>query len=276
MDSTFEKDIDIDGLRLHYEESGPAEGRPVVLMHGWGCDHTTVRSIAAVLAPGLHVYNLDLPGHGRTPEPPDVWGVPEYTGFVEKFIDRLGLHDPVLIGHSFGGRISLLLGSRRPLSKIVLVDAAGIKPKRSLKYYIKVYSFKTAKKILPLILGKKRGEAAINAWRGKAGSADYRNSSPLMRAVMTKSINLDLKHVMPSIKAATLLIWGENDTATPLSDAKYMEKHIPNAGLVCFPDCGHYSFLDNPGGFRAVMRNFFQNELAEGSSQKDKKVQDKA
>lgn len=263
MDSTFEKDIDIDGLRLHYEESGPEAGRPVVLMHGWGCDHTTVRSIAAVLAPGMHVYNLDLPGHGLTPEPPEVWGVPEYTDFVEKFIDRLGLHDPVLIGHSFGGRISLLLGSRRPLSKIVLVDAAGIKPKRSLKYYIKVYSFKAAKKILPLILGKKRGEAAINAWRGKAGSDDYRNSSPLMRAVMTKSINLDLKYVMPSIKASTLLIWGENDTATPLSDAKYMEKHIPNAGLVCFPDCGHYSFLDNPGGFRAVMRNFFQDELAE-------------
>lgn len=139
---------------------------------------------------------------------------------------------------------------------MVLVDAAGIKPKRSLKYYIKVYSFKTAKKILPILLGKENGEKAIQAWRGKAGSSDYRNSSPVMRAVMSRCVNEDLKNVMPSIKASTLLIWGENDTATPLSDAQTMEKLIPDAGLVSWPGCGHYSFLDNPGGFRAVIRSF--------------------
>lgn len=96
----------------------------------------------------------------------------------------------------------------------------------------------------------------IDAWRGKAGSADYRNSSPVMRSVMSRCVNEDLKGVMPSIKASTLLIWGEKDKATPLSDAKTMERLIPDAGLVSWPDCGHYSFLDNPGGFRAVLRSF--------------------
>lgn len=257
----MEKDVNIDGLTVHYDETGPVDGRPVILMHGWGCDHTTVRSIAAILEPGLHVYNFDLPGHGKSDEPPSPWGVDEFTQLIEKFCKLEGIEDPVLIGHSFGGRVSLLMASRNPVSRMVIVDGAGIKPRRPLKYYLKVYSFKTAKKVLPLVLGKNKGRQIIDKWRGKAGSADYRNSSPVMRAVMSRCVNQDLKSVMPSIKASTLLIWGENDTATPISDAKYMEKHIPDAGLVAFPNAGHYSFLDNPGGFAAVMKEFFKKDL---------------
>lgn len=257
----MEKDIVIDGIRLHYDETGPEEARPVILMHGWGCDHSTVRSIAASIESGMRVINIDLPGHGLSDEPPAPWGVEDFTNLIEKFCKNLEIINPVLIGHSFGGRISILMASRNDVSKVMLVDAAGIKPKRSLRYYLKVYSFKAFKKIAPLLFGKKRGESLIERWRGKRGSADYRNSSPMMRMVMSKCVNEDLKSVMPSIKAPTLLVWGENDTATPLSDARIMEKLIPDAGLVSFPGCGHYSFLDNPGGFRAVTREFFKNEL---------------
>lgn len=257
----MEKDIEIGGLRMHYDETGPVDGRPVVLMHGWGCNFSTVRSIAAILETGMHVFNLDLPGHGKSPEPPTIWGVGEYTDFVKNFIDTLKLQDPVLIGHSFGGRIAIMLASQRSLSKIMLVDAAGIKPKRHLKYYIKVYSFKTAKHVLPLVLGKKRALKTLDAWRGKAGSADYRQASPIMRQIMSKAINQDLTPLLTSIKASTLLIWGEKDTATPMRDARIMEKNIPDAGLVSFPDAGHFSFLDEPGPFRAVAKEFFKQEL---------------
>lgn len=154
-----------------------------------------------------------------------------------------------------------MLASQRPLSKIMLVDAAGIKPKRHLKYYIKVYSFKTAKHVLPLVLGKKRALKTLDAWRGKAGSADYRQASPIMRQIMSKAINQDLTPLLSSIKASTLLIWGEKDTATPMRDARIMEKNIPDAGLVSFPDAGHFSFLDEPGPFRAVAKEFFKQEL---------------
>lgn len=256
MISNMENDIEIDGMKLHYEVTGPENGAPVLLMHGWGCDHTTVRSIANALNGNMRVFNVDLPGHGTSQEPPTAWGVNDYTQLMEHFITRIGISDPVLIGHSFGGRISILMASRNPISRMVLVDAAGIKPKRPLKYYLKVYSFKTAKKILPLIFGKKQGGKMIDAWRGKAGSADYRNSSPMMRAVMSRCVNEDLTDRLPLIKASTLLLWGEEDTATPMADAKLMEKLIPDAGLVSWQGCGHYSFLDNPGGFRAVIRNF--------------------
>lgn len=254
----MEKDIEIDGLKVHYDETGPADAPAVILMHGWGCDHTTVRSIAAIMEGKMHVFNLDLPGHGKSDEPSAVWGVDEYTRLVEKFGEILGIEDPVLVGHSFGGRIGLLMASRNPISKMILIDAAGIKPKRKPRYYLKVYSFKAAKKILPLVFGKKRGNEMISSLRNKAGSADYRNSSPMMKAVMSKCVNQDLKDVMPSIQASTLLIWGEKDTATPLSDARYMETHIADAGLVSFPEAGHYSFLDNPGGFAAVVKSFLK------------------
>lgn len=253
----MEKDIVIDNLSLHYEVSG--EGKPLVLMHGWGCDHTTVRSIAATASQFRKVYNLDLPGFGKSGEPEDVWGVEEYTRFVEKFIKQEGLENPTLVGHSFGGRISLLYSSRNKTEKVILVDAAGIKPKRPLSYYRKVYTYKATKMIYRLIFGEKKSAKKIEEMRAKKGSADYANASPRMRAILSKVVNEDLKHCMPSISAPTLLIWGENDTATPLSDAKTMVKLIPDAGLVSFPGCGHYSFLDNPGQFAAVVSSFLKN-----------------
>ena len=141
------------------------------------------------------------------------------------------------------------------------MDAAGIKPRRSLKYYFKVYSFKLAKRFYYLVFGKEKAEARLNRIRAKRGSSDYAGASPRMRAILSKCVNEDLKHCLPSIKASTLLIWGANDTATPLADAKLMEKAIPDAGLVSFDGCGHYSFLDNPLGFRAVLAEFLLKKL---------------
>lgn len=253
----MDKTIDIDGVSLHYRDSGEENLKPVIIMHGWGCNVDTVASIENIFKGKMRVINVDLPGHGKSSEPPTVWGIEEFTSMMEKFITRLGLKHPSLVGHSFGGRISILLSSRGDVDKVLLVDAAGIKPKRKLSYYWKVYSFKAMKNAALLFLGKKKGAEIVDKLRGKKGSADYRNSSPRMRAIMSKCVNEDLKSVMPSIKAPVLLVWGEDDTATPLSDAQTMKKLIPDAGLVSFPGCGHYSFLDNPFGFKAVVSSFF-------------------
>lgn len=253
----MDKTIDIDGVSLHYRDSGEEDLRPVIIMHGWGCNVDTVASIENIFKGKMRILNVDLPGHGQSSEPPAIWGVEDFTTMMEKFISRIGLKRPSLIGHSFGGRICLLLSSRNDIDKVLLVDAAGIKPKRSLNYYRKVYTFKAMKHLLTLVLGKNKGMEAVEKMRAKKGSADYRNSSPRMRAVMSRCVNEDLKHVMPSIKAPTLLIWGEDDTATPLSDAITMKRLIPDSGLVSFPGCGHYSFLDNPFGFRAAVTSFF-------------------
>lgn len=253
----MDKTIEIDGVSLHYRDSGEENLLPVIIMHGWGCNVDTVASIENIFKGKMRVLNIDLPGHGKSSEPPAIWGVDDFTSMIEKFISRLGLVRPSLVGHSFGGRISILLSSRGGVDKVLLVDSAGIKPKRSLSYYWKVYSFKAMKNTVMLLCGKKKGSEIVDKLRGKKGSADYRNSSPRMRAIMSKCVNEDLKYAMPSIKAPVLLVWGEDDTATPLSDAQTMKELIPNAGLVSFPGCGHYSFLDNPFGFKAVVSSFF-------------------
>lgn len=253
----MDKNIDIDGVSLHYRDTGEENLSPVIIMHGWGCNVDTVASIENIFKGKMRVINVDLPGHGKSTEPPSVWGVEDFTSMMEKFIARLELKKPSLVGHSFGGRISILLSSRGDVDKVLLVDSAGIKPKRSLSYYWKVYSFKAMKNAMLLLLGKEKGKQAVEKMRGKKGSADYRNSSPRMRAIMSRCVNEDLKHVMPSIKVPVLLVWGEDDTDTPLSDAKTMKGLMPNAGLVSFPGCGHYSFLDNPFGFKAVVSSFF-------------------
>ncbi len=249
------------GIRIHYRESGSPSGSPVLLMHGWGCNLSTVESIEKILAQGMRVINVDLPGFGSSQEPLSVWGVEDYTKAMEEMLDRLNIVNPTLIGHSFGGRISILMASRRQINKVILVDAAGVKPARSFKWYFKVYTYKFAKKLYPLIFGKVRAAQKIEAARKRRSSADYEQASPVMRKILSKCVNEDLCSYMPAIKAPTLLIWGDNDTATPLSDAHKMEKLIPDAGLVSFPNCGHYSFLDNPHGFKAVLESFLKQEL---------------
>lgn len=254
----MEKEMELEGLKVRMEVTG--EGHPLILMHGWGCDHTTVRSIATTAAQTHTVYNIDFPGFGGSQEPLEVWGVERYTRLIEELVRKEGLEKPVLVGHSFGGRVSILYASRNKVDKIVLVDAAGIKPKRSVTYYLKVYSFKAGKRFWELILGKEKAQKRIDEMRARRGSSDYAGASPMMRRILSKVVNEDLTDRLTFISAPTLLVWGENDRATPLADAKKMAKLIPDAGLVSFPGCGHYSFLDNPGQFRAVLSSFLKSK----------------
>ena len=253
----MDKTIELQGLKVNMEITG--EGKPLILMHGWGCNHTTVRSIAATAAQTHKVYNIDFPGFGDSQEPPVVWGVEEYTRLIEELVKKENLDKPVLTGHSFGGRVGILYASRNPVDKLILVDAAGIKPRRALKYYFKVYSFKAGKRFWQLLLGKEKAEKRIERMRASRGSSDYAGASPMMRSILSKVVNEDLTDRLPLIKAPTLLVWGEEDKATPLADALKMNRLIPGSGIVRFPGCGHYSFLDNPGQFRAVLSSFLRS-----------------
>lgn len=252
------KTLEKEGAKMTYEVTGDGD-RAVIVMHGWGCNRSTVASISRIAAESCRVFTVDFPGFGDSPEPPSVWGVEEYTRMIEHLIEAEGLKNPILVGHSFGGRVAIVLASRNEVAKVILVDAAGVKPRRKLSYYIKVYSFKAGKVMWRMLLGEKKAAEKIEKARKRRASDDYLNASPKMRAILSKVVNEDLKHLMPLIKAPTLLIWGTNDTATPLSDAKIMEQLILDAGLVEFKNCGHYSFLDNPGQFAAVLRNFLNS-----------------
>lgn len=244
------KDIDI-----FVEESG--EGEPVLLLHGWGCTHDIFGPLQELLSKQYKVYNFDFPGFGASAEPAEVWGTEEYTCMIEHFVKEHKIERPALISHSFGGRISIIYASRNEVSRLVLTDAAGIKPKRPLKYYYKVYTFKVFKWLCNTFLPKKTAQTVINRRRKGSGSSDYNNASPKMRAILSKVVNEDLTSLLVNIKAPTLLFWGNLDTATPLNDAKIMERSIPNATLVVAHGTGHFSFIENSSLYASSIKKFF-------------------
>ena len=187
--------------------------------------------------------------------------VDAFADFFCKFAEALEIKDVILIGHSYGGRMIIKLASREKLPfsirKIVLIDSAGIMPKRSMKQKLKVRWYKIVKKIVNIRLVYALFPEVVEDWRSRQGSADYRNASPMMRKCLVMAVNEDLTHLLPKIKQETLLIWGDRDTATPLADAKIMEEQISGAGLVVLQGAGHFSFLDSPVVFRNVMKSYF-------------------
>ena len=255
----MDKTITYSDTRLHYTVEGV--GRPLFLLHGWGCTGDIFNQIKPFLAEHFQVFTVDFAGFGKSEEPQSVWGVEEYSRSLDAIVKYEVIESPILIGHSFGGRVSIVYASRNATRKVILVDAAGVKPHRGFTYYRKVYTYKLLKRLLPLLVGKRKAEEIIEQRRAKAGSADYNNASPMMRAILSKVVNEDLCHLMPKIKAPTLLFWGEKDTATPMSDAKRMEKLIPDAGLVTVAGAGHYSFLENMPLFVRVLESFLAKEM---------------
>jgi len=245
---------EIDGIKVRHFTEG--EGPPVVVLHGWGASIETVASIVSGLAPVAEVHALDLPGFGRSDPPPLPWGVEDYSAFLARFLDELGIERAALIGHSNGGRVAISLAVTQPqrVGRIVLVDSAGIRPKRGFTYYRKVGLAKVAKHAARLLgaPGRRLQQTLV----GRSASADYAAASPTMRPTFVRLVNADLRDLMPKISSPTLLIWGERDTATPLSDARIMERLIPDAGLVVFQGAGHYSYLDEPHRFATIVRNF--------------------
>ena len=98
----------------------------------------------------------------------------------------------------------------------------------------------------------------IDKIKNSFGSEDYRNASPIMKKNLVQLINEDVKQYLQKINVPTLLIWGENDTATPISDGETMEKLIPDAGLIKVENCSHYVFLERPAYVNKIISVFLQ------------------
>ncbi len=244
------------GLSINIDLCG--EGDALFLLHGWGCDYKIFDLCRAYISKSYRVYSFDLPGFGASDEPTEVWGCQDYVDMLHAFVEENSIQRPTFAGHSFGGRLSILYASQHEVARVVLIDSAGVVPQRSMNYYFKIYSFKFMRKLCQIFLPKDTAQRIIDKRRGASASADYNSASPMMRAILSKVVNEDLTPAMPKISAPTLLFWGDADTATPISDARLMEKLIPDAGLVVATGCGHYSFLENRGLFDAVIKNFLK------------------
>lgn len=247
---------DIDGIAVSYETWGEKKDSGIVMLHGWGANKELFAQSAELCSKKYYVAAPDMPGFGCTPEPPSAWTVDGYTDFVIKFIASLGLKRVILLGHSFGGRVIIKAASVKTppfeIERIILVDSAGIRPEKTDAQKKKEGLVKFGKK---LVSGSPK---LLNRLQSMTGSADYRAASPLMRQVLVNVVNEDLTELLPKIEREVLLIWGTLDTATPISDAEKMEKLLPNAGLARIEGAGHYSFLENPSLYNAILSSYLK------------------
>lgn len=246
----------INGLKINYIDEGA--GEPVLFLHGWGSSILPFTNLINTLKPTHRVVALDFPGCGQSQTMENPWDINDYCDFVLEFIKKLNLDNPTLIGHSHGGRVILKLLGEKMLNpkKVVLLDSAGLIPKKSLKQKIRARSFKAIKQVLNIPIFNKNREKLLDKARKKYGSADYNAAPEVLRKTLVNVVNVDLRHLLGNIQSSVLLVWGEKDTATPLSDAKIIEAGIKDCGLCVIKDGGHFAFLDNPYQASAILKSF--------------------
>ncbi|MBR4282080.1 MAG: alpha/beta hydrolase [Clostridia bacterium] len=239
--------MQVSQLNVNYETVG--EGKDVLLLHGWGSSLSAFKGVMALLQNNYKVTALDLPGFGKSEMQKEPWSVGDYSNFVLEFINKVGLENPILVGHSYGGRIILKLCGEKKLSpeKIILIDGAGIKSKKPFKVRAKQTFFKTVKGVGKCFLWSDAGDVLTQYFRKKLGSADYNSAPEVLRKSLVMAVNEDLTPVLSNINCDTLLIYGENDTATPIREAKIIEKGVSgSAKLHIIKDAGHWAMVEKP------------------------------
>lgn len=235
---------------INYVQYGNEEGKDIVLLHGWGQNIEMMDPIGRRLQDDFRITILDFPGFGKSPEPPYAFTVYNYFEVLDELLKKLKIKNPILIGHSFGGRIAMIYAASKPTSKLILFGAPFRRSNK--KANIKLRILKTMKKI-PIIKNLE-GYA-----KRHMGSRDYRNATPIMRQILVNVINTNLYEYLPKISASTILIWGSNDTEVPLEEAKVIEGAITDCGLIVYEGCTHYAYLERLDQTVNILNEFLKD-----------------
>ena len=239
---------------------------PLIILHGWGASKKIMRPLGRTLALNHDCYVIDLAGFGESSKPSVAWNIDDYVESIKAWIEHIGLNTFDILAHSFGGRITLKLltqaWSKEHVKKVLITGGAGMKPQRSTRFYAKKYTAKSLKvpfRLLPEPFKSKglNWLRATTIWKS-LGSSDYASLNGVMRETFVLSVEEYLEPTLPNISHSVLLLWGKNDDATPLYQAKRMEKGITKAALVVMNDCGHYAFLDKPKQFAVIAEAYLK------------------
>lgn len=246
----LKKEIIIDNFKINYYQSENFDkDKAIVFLHGWG---TNALSFKNILKRTENFIALDWPGFGGSERPNDVWGVEDYSLFLKSFLAKLDIKNPILAGHSFGGSIIIKYASlEQDIKKIILIGSAGIREQSK-----KVKSYRMLAKIIKPVLAL----PGINLFRDKIRKAAYEKIDSIdylesgeMREIYKKIIKEDLREDMEKIKIKTILIWGEDDKATPIEQARKMNELISDSKLNIIKNAGHYVFWDKEEEFMRIL-----------------------
>ena len=218
------------------------DGINVVFLHGWGGNASAFLFVAERLKSFCRSIVVDFNGFGDTPEPDRPYSVGDYAGEVLSVLEKEGVKKAIIVGHSFGGRVALEIAGKFPdaVNGLVLVDSAGLKPRRKPSYYVKILLHKFLKKL---------------GFRGLKGSRDYRVLSFIMKETFKKVVSYDQTYLLENINTPTLILWGKNDKETPLYMANKLEKKIKDSKLILL-EGGHYAYVEDLANFVKILSAF--------------------
>lgn len=236
--------VKIKGLDVNYEQYG--EGKDILLLHGWGQNIAMMKPLGDNFCDRFKITIIDFPGFGESEEPKEKWNIEMYSNMLEDFVKAVGIKKPIVMGHSFGGRVAIRYSSRNAIEKLVLFGSPCIRVQEKLPLSVKILK---KLKTLP-------GLNSLGEYMKKyIGSRDYKAASPIMRQTLVEVVNEDLSKFAREIEEPTLLIWGENDTEAPVNDAEELEKIMIDAALILLPGT-HYAYLENLPRVVEILNNF--------------------
>ena len=233
----------IRNVKINYKQYG--KGDEVVLLHGWGQNIEMMKPLGDHLMDHYHVTIIDLPGFGLSKEPVYAYTIFDYAEVLHELLLELGIDNPIIMGHSFGGRIAIVYASKYKVCKLVLFGSPCVRHEVKSK---KQSFFKAVKKV-------KVFNPMLNALKKHMGSEDYKKATPKMRDVLVKTVNEDLSEYAKKIKCPCLLIWGDNDEAVPVSQAKELDGLLKDSALIILPGT-HYCYLENLHQVIDILNNF--------------------
>ena len=199
--------MNIKDVYVNFIQYGNKSGKNIVLLHGWGQNIEMMDPIGKRLQKDFYITIIDLPGFGKSSEPTYGYTVYDYFEIVDELLRKLKIKNPIMIGHSFGGRISIIYAAKKGVEKLVLLASPFKRSVKKNTFKIKLLKF--LKKV-PVV---KELESYMKT---KIGSRDYRNATPIMRLILVNTVNEDLTEYLKQIESPTLLIWGDLDTEAPL------------------------------------------------------------
>ena len=236
--------IKVKNVDVNYIQYG--EGKDIILLHGWGQNIEMMKPLGDNFCDRFKITILDFPGFGKSEEPDYDWSISDYALMLEEFIKKLGIKKPIIMGHSFGGRVAIRYSANNPIEKLILFGSPCIRIQEKLPLYV-------------VILKKLKQLPGLNNFgeymKKYIGSRDYKAASPLMRKVLVNTVNEDLSSYARNIEEPTLLIWGDHDSEAPLNDARQLEKIMIDAALIVLPG-SHYAYLENLGRVVTILNNF--------------------
>ena len=236
--------IKVQGINVNYIQYG--RGKDILLLHGWGQNIEMMKPIGDGFCDRYRITIIDFPGFGNSEEPKEPWTIDQYSLMLENFVKQVGIKKPIVMGHSFGGRVAIRYSARNNIEKLVLFGSPCIRVQEELPLKVRLL-----KKMKTLPGMNKIGEYM----KQFIGSRDYKAASPIMRETLVEVVNEDLSKYAREIEEPTLLIWGEQDTEAPVSEAKELESIMMDAALIILPGT-HYAYLENLARVITILNNF--------------------